>query len=83
MTLSEKQQIIVKFIRGNGQIETSQANNLLKPYYYHNHEHYVSEILTNMVKRRYIKRVRRGVYEIGSFASSVPGIVDKNQTNLF
>lgn len=83
MKLSEKQQAIVNLLRLKGRVTTKDFNELLEKYYYHNHAHYISEILTNMVKKRYIKRVSKGVYELGSFSNSIPGIKDENQTNLF
>lgn len=86
MKLSDKQQLIVNYIRQNGTITTMQANQLLSCFYYHNAAHYISEILTNMVKRRYIIRTSRGIYSLGSLGSlsnSIHGASDKTQQSLF
>lgn len=82
MKLSEKQRVIIEYIRSNGNITKQQAVQMLGKYYYHNGEKYVGEILSNMVKRRYIKRIKNGVFEIGSMSNQVND-PDKDQTSLF
>lgn len=83
MKLSEKQEKIIKFIRDNKSITKKQAVEMLDDYYFHNAEKYVGEILSNMVKQRYIKRVKNGLFELGSLSNQLPGINDKDQINLF
>ncbi len=77
---SVKQDKIIKFITENGRIKTSEANDLLKQHYYCNHEHYVAEILSRMVKDGTIQRKERGVYE---FRNKPIEHNDKDQLNLF
>ena len=65
MKLSEKQSSLVQHaLRNEGRLTKAEANDLLKRFYYHNHAHYVSEILTRMVSVGHFKRVKRGHYEI-------------------
>lgn len=49
--------------------------------FYNNTEHYVGEILSRMVKMGYIRRIKNGVFTIGSGMRAVEQI--KNQTKLF
>lgn len=79
MPLPSKQQAIIDYIRTNGSITTKVANEMLKDFYYHNHEHYVSEILSRMVKAGKIYREKIGVYKLGKHPSDV---VVKNQISL-
>lgn len=83
MNLSDKQKGIMDFIRKNGSITKQQAVDLYDNCYYHNAAHYVGEILSNMVKKRYIKRIKNGLFEIGSMSNQIPGIQDIDQTKLF
>lgn len=83
MKLSEKQKTIIDLIRLNGQVTKKEVVESIGKYYYHNAEHYVGEILSNMVKKRYIKRIRNGVFELGSQPNQLTGIENKDQTKLF
>lgn len=80
-SLSEKQSIILDFVRRNGNITTKKANELLAKYYYHNSQHYVSEILTRLVKSNKLIRVSIGYYELGK-GIRTEYIID-NQPSLF
>lgn len=81
MKRTDKRQLLINHCRDNGSITTAQANDLLKNFYYCNHEHYVSEILSRLVKSGIFIRESRGVYKIGSTPKSTE--VAKNQINLF
>ena len=60
-----KQQSIIDFALANeNKITTKQANDLLKRYYYWNHEHYVSLILSRMVKNGKLIREKIGHYKL-------------------
>lgn len=83
MSLSLKQKGILDYIRQNGSITKQKSVELFGGFYYHNAEKYIGEILSNMVNKRYIKRVKNGLFEIGSMSNQLPGTEDKNQTNLF
>lgn len=73
-----KQKIIIDFAVANeSKITTKQANDLLKKYYFHNHEHYVSLILGRMVKNGKLIREKIGHYKLRSIPMNV------NQTTLF
>lgn len=76
---------ITQFALANGnQITTSQANDLLAGNYYHNGAHYVSEILTRMVNAGRLKRIKRGVYEIGAgHKKNLDQIDNEKQLPLF
>lgn len=62
MSLTPKQKILTDYILANGSITTSKANELLCNFYYHNHSHYVSEILTRLVKGGVLVRIKQGNY---------------------
>lgn len=81
MSLPSKQQAILDYVRTNGNITTAVANQMLKAFYYHNHEKYISEILGRMVKNGSLNRVKNGLYELGSGKKS--DYVVTNQPNLF
>ncbi len=76
----DKRLLLINHCKQEGQITTAEANDLLKRFYYHNHQHYVSEILTRLVKSGVFQRVKNGLYIIRSEPLQS---VDKNQTNLF
>lgn len=82
MKLSEKQQTIIDYIREHGQATKQELIPLVNTYF-HNASKHVGDLLSNMVKRGYIKRVKPGVFELGGKSNSVPVIVDKDQTRLF
>lgn len=77
----DKRKILIDICRKNGKITTKEANNALELYYYHNHKHYVSEILSRLVKKNVFKRVSNGVYELGSGIQKIK--VAENQQKLF
>jgi hypothetical protein len=62
--MTNKQNILIAHCKANGSIKTSEANELLKSFYYCNHAHYVSEILSRMVKSGVFVRKKIGVYEL-------------------
>lgn len=80
-TLPSKQKALIDRCRQDGQITTKLACQMLAGYYYSNHEHYVSELLTRMVKSGKLVRVKVGVYELGT--RRVSSDVEVNQSELF
>ena len=63
--MTDKRKILLDHANANGgQITTQEANNLLKHRYYHNHEHYVSDILSRLVKSGVLIREKKGHYVI-------------------
>lgn len=80
---SQKQKTIISYIlNGRGEIKTSEANDLFRHQYHHNHEKYISEVLTRMVRKGYLQRVKRGVYKLGP-AMKRPVKSIPNQSSLF
>ena len=53
----------------NSLITTKDANRLLRGWYYHNHEHYVSMILKRMVNNGTLKHLKRGLYMLNKTAT--------------
>ena len=76
----DKRQILINHCKQHGQIKTSEANELLKRFYYHNHQHYVAEILSRMVKAGTFQRVKNGLYVLRYEPLQSK---DKNQISLF
>lgn len=80
MKLSEKQQKIIDYARENGmQITKQKAVELIGNGYFANADKYVGEILSRMVKMRWLIRVKPGLFKIGNGYST---ITIKNQTSL-
>ena len=71
-----KKNILLGYARQHDGITTEEANNLLAHFYYHNHQHYVSEILGRMVRSGELIREKRGHYKLKSN-------IKPNQLNLF
>ena len=63
--LPSKQNAILAYVREHGQITTKVANQMLSAFYYANHEKYVGEILTKMVRSGKLIRVSTGIYKLG------------------
>ncbi len=82
MKLSEKQRWIIDSIKTKGSITKKEVVDKFDCWYYHNAEHYIGEILSNMVNKRYIKRVKNGVFELGSLSNQLPGNIDPDQITL-
>lgn len=80
MNLPSKQQAILDKCRQDGQITSQTAYQLLAAYYYHNHEKYIGEILSRMVKSGKLMRVKPGLFQLGKGKADV---VIKNQGGLF
>lgn len=60
--LSRKQKAIVDYLRLNGTITTAQATELVGRNVYYNQAKHTGAVLSNMVKRGIIRRLRVGVY---------------------
>lgn len=62
-----KQNILLDHARQHdGKITTEEANDLLAHFYYHNHAHYISEILSRLVRSGKLVREKRGHYKLKS-----------------
>ena len=74
---TNKRNILLDYARKHdGKITTEEANNLLAHFYYHNHQHYVSEILGRLVRSGELIREKRGHYKLKSD-------INPNQLTLF
>lgn len=62
--LSPKQSAITQYLRANGTITTAQATQLVGGNVYHNAAKHTGALLSNMVKRRLIQRVKVGVFSL-------------------
>ncbi len=62
--MTNKQNILIAHCKANGSIKTSEANELLKSFHYCNRAHYVSEILSRMVKSGVLVRKKIDTYEL-------------------
>jgi len=83
MSNKRQQAIIIECKLNGGTITTAECNDLLKGEYYCNHEHYVSEILSRMVKSNILIRTSRGAYKLASGVKGEKEIEIPNQLNLF
>lgn len=81
MKLTPHQKIVVSMINESANKEITKKQVCERIRFYHNTEHHVGEILSRMVKMAYIRRIKNGVFGVGSGMIAVEEI--KNQTNLF
>lgn len=84
MNLSQKQKAIINMLRQNQTITKVDCINLLGKYYYYNAEKYVGEILSRMVNKGTLIRIKPGVFKLGEgkkFNSEFP-VTDNQQTLL-
>lgn len=65
MNLPSKQQALLDRCRQDGQITSQTAYEMLSAYYYHNHEKYIGEILSRMVKSGKFIRVKPRLFQLG------------------
>jgi hypothetical protein len=84
MTLSSKQSLIYALFEGREEITKKEVISLLRWSYYHNAEKYIGEMLSRMVSRGILKRVRPGVFAKGRLNYlGKKGKPDPNQKTLF
>lgn len=77
-----QRELILKYCQVNNGISTKDANDLCKHFYYCNHEHYVSEILSRLVGCGKLERISKGKYILGK--GKVTYVAkDVSQTQLF
>ena len=78
MSQLTKQQRIVQLFKGKESLTFNEIALHFEQDYYCNHKHYVSEILSGMVKNKRLKRVKKGIYELIS-----PNFINPNQISIF
>ena len=85
MKPSEKQKQILDFARKNENcITKKQAVDLIGHYYFYNSQKYVGEVLSRMVKSKFLTRIKNGLYQINDKRTeTVKNIVNPNQLELF
>lgn len=84
--MTHDQRTIYNFIRDNGTATKADIVALEGGQYYCNAEKYIGDRLSRMVKAGMIKRIKPGVFRIGSGkkpAKAVVAPVDENQTTIF
>lgn len=74
MKLSTKQRTVLAFIQQHGSITKKEAVIMIGGSYYHNKEKYVGEVLSRMVNSGILKRVKKGLFEIGDKKETAKGI---------
>lgn len=80
--MTEYQKKIFEEARKNGQITKRQAVELIGKRYYANADKHVGDVLSRMVKSGLLKRIKNGVFELGSRTKKhTPS--PENQLNLF
>lgn len=82
----ERMGILIRYARDHDRkISTAKANELLRHSYYHNHQHYVQEILYRLVKSGIFLREKRGHFIINPYPPSGAGVPEdlKNHPKLF
>lgn len=78
-----RQAQVIQYIRDNGGEATKKEMvKAFDSWYYCNVPHNLGLVLSNMVKRRLLVRVRRGVYKVGDGRKPAKK-VDPNQSSLF
>lgn len=85
MAQSHPQELISFALKQGGKFTTKEAVELLGRYYYCNGAHYVSEMISRMVKNGTVEKVSRGSYVLKSFAGVKKSaeIINPNQSSLF
>jgi len=81
--LSDKQKKIVEFaLRNDNQITKDQAVLLIDDYYANGRKH-VGDVLSRMVKRNVLTRVKNGHFVLRNLVPVKQDIIVPNQINLF
>lgn len=82
--MTDRQESIIDYARrSGGKITKKEAVKLIGNTYYHNGSKYVGEVLSRMVKQKFLVRVKPGLYEIGKGNRESPLPKDDKQINLF
>jgi DNA-binding Lrp family transcriptional regulator len=80
--LSEKQKRILKYLHEHGEIDFDTVRSLIDDHYCNGGKH-CSETMTRMVKQGIVKRIKKGVFVLGSGRKPGNPLEFKNQVNLF
>lgn len=80
--IGDRQKELLKYAQENDGITTQQAINLIGGTYYHGGERYTSQVLGRLVKRGFLRRVKRGEYKLGTLSGEKQQIEDPNQIKL-
>lgn len=84
MSLSKKQAEIVAFIRGKESVTKKEIVDRFLHWHYTNEAFHIGNILSNMVKRGVLKRIKRGVFKIGNNSANTDlSLNNPDQTKLF
>lgn len=77
------QRAIYNFVRSKGSATKEEIFSFTGDPYYLNGEKYIGERLLRMVNAGFLKRVKPGVFAVGSGKKSTPATIAENQTTLF
>jgi len=83
MALTQHQKAIIIYLQ-TGHKEKKQIVNKFKSWHYANSNKHIGDILSRMVNRGLIVRVKKGIYGISKEpVSSVSEMIDPKQQSLF
>ena len=81
MAITEKQKAVIRFAQENGgEITKKQAMTIINDHYCNGEKH-VGEVLSRMVKRGMLTRIKPGLFRVGGLRPSEA--LDPNQSKLF
>lgn len=84
MALSHKQGLIVAFMRGKESVTKKEITEKYGFWYYTNEAFHIGALLSNMVKRGILIRIKKGVFKIGKNSGNTDlSLNNPNQTDLF
>jgi len=81
--MTPSQRAIYNFVRSKGTATKEEIFSFTGDPYYRNGEKYIGERLSRMVNAGMLKRVKPGVFAIGSGTKSTPATIAENQKTLF
>lgn len=79
---TRKQQKIIEFLMTHETMTKNDAMGLIDDYYCNGAKH-VGDILSRMVKRGFIERIKPGLFKRGTTKTVVRDFKDPNQLDLF
>jgi len=84
MALSKKQAEIVAFMRGKESVTKKEIVAEFNHWHYTNEAFHIGNILSNMVNRGVLKRIKKGVFIIGNNSANTDlSLNNPDQINLF
>ena len=83
--ISDKQKIILEFIKKSkdATITKKEAVELIGGCYYTNESKHTGDVLSRMVNRGLLKRIKNGVFKVGDLKTQKETIYNLNQQTIF